>query len=744
MRVVITCLLTIAGLAFFPTMAYADTFTVSNTQDFSVQFFKIIFGDVASVMLGEPVVTDRPDTVMAEMMLQWNTFLHLVCLTVVIWNGGMWMVQSTMGRGESYDSFGLTFRFLIAIIGCVPLPHGYSLVQIFSFHGSAMGIQQANELADVIYDNMNAGGNVTQFGAQINSDKLVNKLFLSHVCMQLVNNYEGEQVIDRLNTGSTSADLGASDGIVFSEYNMSFGEDAWLGTYDEEECGSYTFSHLEGDDSYTNGVAEEALTESLFSAAMVLDTHIGTEVEIFIPKIWGASKVQRQSDDTGKVTVEYELVLTEITASLDAIRLEYKENVISALEQYEADRQEYVDENQEAIPSFTSNFNTKEIGWVALGATYILQSIQTQAGLQFVKSNTLKVRTGIASEVFQLEDIHSAMITSGKVVGEIIPGGENNVAQLDKLQNKTSSLIGNASLAFVEDGDDPIMSLMNYGHNLISIGEISLVMTIPFSALTQSMRAEIGEETTGFPLVGPGDFVRHALSLVETIVSKGVQSLLTMSYALIIAGIYFAFYIPALPLIHWIGAVLGAIIANVINIILSPVHVIAHALLEGHGVFGQHARQGYFIMFSAYLRFPLTVIGFAAVYPLLLGAGKLVILLYTPYVNSMVSGHVSGIVTFIALTALLGSIMSGVIERCNNIMHEITDSAMRMIGHSSEGMQGASLAGSASGRFTSDSTAVTQSALEGSKEGNRAKIRQEATQDTTNDSGGSNDLDDSL
>ena len=62
-------------------------------------------------------------------------------------------------------------------------------------------------------------------------------------------------------------------------------------------------------------------------------------------------------------------------------------------------------------------------------------------------------------------------------------------------------------------------------------------------------------------------------------------------------------------------------------------------------------------------------------------------------------------------------------------MHELSDSAMRMIGHGAEALQGGSLASSSTGRFSSDSTSVTQSALEGSKEGHRAKIREEAVQE---------------
>ena len=668
------------GIILFPSCALADSLLVSNTEDFSVQFFKIIFGSVANVMLGQDVGIEEPDTVMGEIMYLWNSFLHLVCMLVILWNGFMWMVQAMMGKSSSYDTIGIPLRFVIAIIGSVPYGHGYSLIQLVNFVGASVGIQQANEYAGVVYDNMNAGGDITQYSAYLNSDELVNNLFLSHVCMQLINNYEEEQYIDRI-------------------------------------------SNLAGDESYTNGIAEEGLTSSLFTAATTLDNNIGDLVTEFIPNIWGGAKIESEE-------AEYETLMEEMNDSLETIRGTYKADVNAALLQYEDDRQTYIDDNQEAVPSFTSNFDAREVGWMALGATYMLQSIQTQAGLQFVKGNTLKTRSDILPDVYEIEDIQAALSSAAQVVGVNMPSGEKAVSQLKELQNNSSALIASAALWFVSNGDDPIMSAMNYGHNLIAIGELSILLSKPLEALSKTLSAEVNEETTDLPVVGEiANIRRFTLAALETIISTGMTSLLTMAYALIIAGVYFAFYLPALPLIHWIGAALGAVIANVMNIILAPIHIIAHALIDGHGIIGQNARQGYLIMFGAYLRFPLTVIGFVALYPLLLGAGKLVILLYTPYVSSMVSGHVTGGVTFIAITVLLGTLLSAVIERCNNVMHELSDSAMRMIGHGAEALQGGSLASSSTGRFSSDSTSVTQSALEGSKEGHRAKIREEAVQE---------------
>ena len=708
---------------------YAETeaisFTVSNQSDFSVQFFKIIFGDVANVMLGQPIVITQPDTVLGEIMFRWNTFLHLICVIAVMWNGGMWLIQSSVGSSQQFDSFGLPIRFVLALVGCVPLPHGYSLVQMVNFYGTASSINITNELANIAYDRMNAGGSISQMGSALQTDELVENLFMSHVCLQLINNYEEELIINRINSGLSAGE----DGRQYSEYNMSFGEDAWFGTYDEKECGSYTFKNLAGDEGFTNGVAEQNFTDAMFGAALDLDEKISATVALFIPNIWGDKKLEKSDSITGKENPAFAAMMQQMEDDLFLFKNTYREDVTQALQDYELERQEYVNENQAAVPSFTENFSARDIGWIALGGTYILQSLQAQDNLKFAKGNAMKTDSEINVSVYDIEDIQGAMQLSSQAAGIVSPTGSNNTEQVSKLQNDTSSMVASAATWFVSNGDDPIMSAMNYGHLLITIGEITLIGTLPLEALVSVLNAEVNEETLGPPLISPGDWKRTAIALPKTVLKRFVGALMALAYALILAGLVFAFYIPALPLMHWIGAALGAVIANVLNIILSPIHIIAHAFLDGHGVFGHHARQGYFLMFSAYLRIPLTVIGFIVVYPLMLGAGKLLILLYTPYVSSMTSEFTSGIITFIALTVLLATLLASVIERCSTVMHEITDSAMRMLGSGAENLSGGSIASSSNSRFSSDSSSLTSSVLESSKESNRAKIRKDATDD---------------
>jgi conjugal transfer/type IV secretion protein DotA/TraY len=716
----------IVGLLIAPT-SYADiAFSVSNSEDFSVQFYRIIFGEVASTMLGEDVAITSPDSVLAQMMLVWNETLNFLCIVMVIFNGiGWWINSNSESRKNQYDSFGLPIRFLIAMIGSVPLGHGYCAVQMVQFKALAAGIEQANTLANVVYDSMNAGGDITGAAAYLETDKVVNELFMSHICMQLLNNYEGEQLIDRNSYTRIAEDSDVNNGVFFSEYVMEVGEDSWWGDYDEKECGAYKFSRVEGDAYVTDGDAEAVLVDGLFDATLQMDIKLGDIAEDFIINTWGSNKLT----DSDAISTYLESSETDI----DAVKTSYKSDVYAALSDYTTNRQAYVDENQEAVPSLSSNFTAAQVGWIGLGATYILQSLQSQAHVKFLKANSFQQTQTINPDVYTIEDIQDALQKAGSVIGQYTPTGGGDSEVVDDLQSESWTLIGTAAISFVEGDGDILMNAADYGHTMIAIGEVILAFTILPESLKETLEDEAKEETT----LPTSDIKRFLLHTGANILELGLGALVTIAYALILAGIYYAFYLPSIPLFHWIGGALGAIIAGVINVVLSPLHMIAHAFVDGHGIIGQHARQGYALMFSSFLRFPILVIGFVVVYPLILGAGKLLILLYSVYVNSLLDGYTTGIVSFIAVLALLGGLMATVIERCCTVMNELQDSAIRMIGQGTEAIGADAISRGSSDRFSTDSQSITSAGMEPSKQQHQQNIRSDAIE-------ARNDLDNKL
>ena len=94
---------------------------------------------------------------------------------------------------------------------------------------------------------------------------------------------------------------------------------------------------------------------------------------------------------------------------INAVKTSYKTDVYAALSDYTTNRQAYVDENQEAVPSLSSNFTASQVGWIGLGATYILQSLQSQAHVKFLKANSFQQTQTINPDVYTIEDIQDAI-----------------------------------------------------------------------------------------------------------------------------------------------------------------------------------------------------------------------------------------------------------------------------------------------------------------------------------------------
>ncbi|CAK7036395.1 MAG: hypothetical protein DELT_00584 [Desulfovibrio sp.] len=78
---------------------------------------------------------------------------------------------------------------------------------------------------------------------------------------------------------------------------------------------------------------------------------------------------------------------------------------------------------------------------------------------------------------------------------------------------------------------------------------------------------------------------------------------------LCLIGIIFAYVAPIMPFLFWISALFGWVFLVLESMVAAPLWAAAHALPEGQGLAGQHARRGYLMAFDIVLRPTLLVIG---------------------------------------------------------------------------------------------------------------------------------------
>lgn len=189
---------------------------------------------------------------------------------------------------------------------------------------------------------------------------------------------------------------------------------------------------------------------------------------------------------------------------------------------------------------------------------------------------------------------------------------------------------GTKSAAYVikslTGGNEPISALQNIGLGLITAAD-GLVITVATLTAFSHTAEKTGERTANaignaggaIPLVGsaaataailavtPITFTNALIINYKNLLTMFVQPALT---ALTLMSFFLAYYLPALPAILWLLAVLGWLILVIEAVIAAPVWAAAHAMPEGEGIAGQHGRQGYMMLINILLRPALMVIGF--------------------------------------------------------------------------------------------------------------------------------------
>lgn len=151
-----------------------------------------------------------------------------------------------------------------------------------------------------------------------------------------------------------------------------------------------------------------------------------------------------------------------------------------------------------------------------------------------------------------------------------------------------------------------------------------------------------------------------------------------------ILGITMAYYLPFIPLIQWVSAMAGYVLFLFEAVFGCLFWAAAHAMPEGEGIAGQHAKQGYMLVLALLVRPALMILGLiggmvlSAV--LVNFAGELA----SPYLQQVHGNNAVGLIGWIAGLWVMALITLTLVRRSFNLMFELPDRIVRWIGHSGE------------------------------------------------------------
>ena len=223
---------------------------------------------------------------------------------------------------------------------------------------------------------------------------------------------------------------------------------------------------------------------------------------------------------------------------------------------------------------------------------------------------------------------------------------------------------------------------------------------------------------------GLGDSVITVATMLATFLFAPLAVLFT-------TGITLAYVLPNLPLLIWMGIIIGWVIMIVEAIIAAPLWAIMHLHPNGDDLTGRGG-NGYMLVLGLLLRPVLIIFGFISAIVLSGLFGEFVNKIFFETFASSQLGGTMGFFSIIAGTALYAVIMYTVLIKTLNLMHVIPDQLMKWVGGGQEQLgqyaggfsgEGMAKAGAAVGAVSGyASSGGINNATQGMQQMNQARI----------------------
>lgn len=279
---------------------------------------------------------------------------------------------------------------------------------------------------------------------------------------------------------------------------------------------------------------------------------------------------------------------------------------------------------------------------------------------------------------------------SGAVIGGI---GAAVAVDAESAVREAFAQFGNAitSSFMLDDRLSPIVQVKKLGDSIIGsvevfLGALAAIVgfTLVGSGLTAAIKhigKNVARSTVG-SITGAGSGGGIVTSIMSTFTALGVIALLSVT----LFGLVMSVYIPMVPVIIWVTAVMAWIAATVESIIAAPLWSVAHMQMRSDELVPQSAKQGYLILLNLFMRPALMVIAMVfAMAVSQLGIG----IVNDLFFGSISAIQVTGVKTFITSAAMIFVYMTLVLSVMHTsyyLVHAIPDNVTRFIGGSPESL----------------------------------------------------------
>ena len=671
--------------------------------DWSMKLWRYIFGDFAD----NPFGMGGANTLLGNMLVVFNTAIFTIGFTWALYGVVSGVVQTAhegevLGRKQSAVWYPI--RTIIGLVGMVPVFKGFTLFQALMMLMTAVGIGIGNSLWTAGINStsdMQALVNQNNFIPSAQSDvrKAVQSVFLSSVCIAAQRDAESQH----------NPPLPASQLVGAQNYeNRSSQEGGYrFGSIDDpNKCGSLSVQANARSGStplaFRAGGVDYAAIERSATNAYVQGMGTLVTNTMTAANNWYAARRQALDADAAPPAFPKD--------QLDAIADGFIANTKAAISQYNVDGG--------ALQSSVKQ-NMAALGWFGAGAWYSTFAEANAAIADAAKGPTMKASapSGDLETTSQgaLSAAQKAMTAAYEA--ERPQSGDGTRAILDSairdhcsssstINSMVGTATGNCSLGqgivsaairasaigsggggnsgtFSLDSTglvNPIIMCKNLGDYLMGFSATVLV--------TGWAADLIGWAATKFSAVGRVASAASELPGVKKVADtvgggeSGFFSILKLAaILLLVCGAVLSIYLPMVPFITWIGAILAYAASVIEGLLGASLHALAHLDSDGDGL-GQRTSHGYIFMVNVIARPALMVLGFFVASALMIVVGTLQAQLFLPAMANVQGNSITGIFSIGAFLLIFCIMNITLISASFNLIYVLTDQVIGFVGGS--------------------------------------------------------------
>lgn len=681
----------------------AGLMSATPSGDWSMKLWKYLFGDFAE----NPFSPGGPSTLLGNIFVIFNTAIFTVGFAWALY-GVIGGVVQTAHEGEvlgkRMSTVWYPIRTVVGIVGMVPIFQGFTMFQAVMMLLTTVGIGIGNSLWTAGVEStsqMQALINEAKFEPSAVSDtrKAVHNVFLSGVCMAAQRDSESRH----------SPPLAPSQLVRDQPYEVRTRMEGGyrFGSQDDpQKCGAiFVQASGRSEDAmfaFRAGGVDYNRIKEISRNAYVSGLNPLVSSTMNVANNWYAERARSLA--SGAVAPEVPL------EQLDAIAREFMANTHAAITAYNVDGG--------ALKASVKK-NMTELGWFGAGAWYSTLA-EANAAIADASKGASIASIEVGGGVSQLETTTTRAVDaaadglSRAQSNELASSGDGSRAILDSaikdfcsvggadMSSSMGTATGNCSLgqsivsgairaAAIGSGGggngdgsigfdsaglvNPLIMMKNIGDHVMSFSSTVLIGGAAIEFLAS--RTPVGKVLGAASSLPGGE--KSGLAKWLPNLAGAWEILKMVAIVLLVLGAFLSIYLPLVPFITWMGAILAYAASVIEGLAGASLHAMAHLDGEGDGM-GQRTAHGYIFFINVLARPALMVIGFFVASALMIVVGTLQAHLFLPAMANVQGNSVTGMFSIGAFLIIFGVMNVTLISACFNLIYVLTDQVIGFVG----------------------------------------------------------------